>query len=159
MFGPFTKVIKLNAANLLIWLFFTSLLVIFASNYLTIILSENNGCCGIYDCAKPLIEASVGRALFSKMDGNWAAIFSLSCFTIILAAVLMNMVVAKMNSTYTEVSKQGTLYYYKDLFDLRYIYKLDPKYGYLGALEHPFVILLIPTLFIVKGFECKKKRE
>ena len=38
----------------------------------------------------------------------------------ILAAVLMNMVIAKMNSTYKEVIRKGTLEYYKELFNLRY---------------------------------------
>ena len=159
MFGPFTKVIKLNAANLMVWLLFTSLLVLLSSNYLTILLSEESGCVGVFECAKPLMEGAVGRALFDKMAGNWAAILSYSCFTIVLAAVLMNMVVAQMNSTYTKVSKQSTLHYYKDLFDLRYIYKLDPKYGYLAALEHPFVIFLLPSLCVVKCIERRSRRE
>lgn len=52
----------------------------------------------------------------------------------LLAAVLMNMVIAKMNSTYQEVRRNGTLQYYKELFDLRYQFKLDSEYGYLVAL-------------------------
>ena len=44
------------------------------------------------------------------------------------------MVIAKMNSTYQEVRRNGTLQYYKELFDLRYQFKLDSEYGYLVAL-------------------------
>lgn len=39
----------------------------------------------------------------------------------ILAAVLMNMVIGKMNSTYKEVIRKGSLEYYKELFNLRYL--------------------------------------
>ena len=68
------------------------------------------------------------------MSNNWAANLSFAAFTIILAAVLVNMVIAKINSTYSEISKKGTLFYYKDLFDLRFLYKLDSKYGFLSAV-------------------------
>ena len=76
----------------------------------------------------------------------------------ILAAVLTNMVIAKMNSTYQEVRRKGTLLYYKELFDLRYLYKLDNRYGYLVALEHPFSLLLLPTLCILKCLERRRKK-
>ena len=46
----------------------------------------------------------------------------------------VNMVNAKINNIYTEVVRKGTLYYYKELLDLRYVYKLDPHYGYLSSL-------------------------
>ena len=76
----------------------------------------------------------------------------------ILAAVLMNMVIAKMNSTYQEVRRKGTLLYYKELFDLRYLYKLDNRYGYLVALEHPFSLFLLPTLCILKCLERRRNK-
>ena len=68
------------------------------------------------------------------MDNNWGGNLSLASFAIILGAVLVNMVIAKINHTYTEVVRRGTLFYYKELFDLRYLYKLDEKYGYLSSL-------------------------
>ena len=94
IFGPFTKMIKLIARSLLLWVLFTSLLIVLASNYLTILLQENNGCSGIYSCAKTLIEGGVGRIVYDKMDSNWMAQISLSYISIILAAVLVNIVVA-----------------------------------------------------------------
>lgn len=92
------------------------------------------------------------------MDENWVAILILGFFSLILAAVLVNMVVAKMNNTYTEVVRKGTLYYYKDIFDLRYLYKIDNEYRYLASLEHPFSVLLLPTLCCVKCLEWRKKK-
>ena len=74
----------------------------------------------------------VGRVVFTKMASNWAANLSLGAFSIILGAVLVNMVVAKINHIYSEVVRKGTLYYYKELFGLRY--KLDQRYVYLSAL-------------------------
>lgn len=76
----------------------------------------------------------------------------------ILAAVLTNMVIAKMNSTYLDVQRRGMLQYYKDLFDLRYLFKLDPEYGYLVSLEHPFSPILLPTLCIVKCLERRRRK-
>ena len=52
----------------------------------------------------------------------------------ILAAVLVNMVIAKINNIYTEIVRKGTLFYYKELLDLCFVYKLDPRYGYLSSL-------------------------
>ena len=71
----------------------------------------------------------------------------------------MNTVIAKINASYQDVSRKGTLYYYKDLFDLRYLYKLDPEYGYLVGGEHPFSLLLLPTLCCLKYFVRKKLRR
>ena len=93
------------------------------------------------------------------MDGNWAANLALACFAVILAAILVNMVIAKINHTYAEVVRKGTLFYYKELFDLRYLYKRDPRYGYLASLEHPLSIVLLPTLCVVKCLERRKKKR
>lgn len=60
----------------------------------------------------------------------------------------MNMVIAKINTSYKEVSRRGTLYYYKDIFDLRYLYKLDPKYGFLISVDQYFSFLLIPFICV-----------
>ena len=70
----------------------------------------------------------------------------------------MNMVIAKINTNYKEVTRKGTLYYYKDIFDQGYLYSLDPKYGFLVALEHPLSAFLAPTLCIVKCLERRRKR-
>ena len=76
----------------------------------------------------------VGRVVFGELDGNWSAIVSVCGLSVILGGVLVNMVVAKINHIYSEVVRKGTLYYYKELFDLRYTYKLDSRYGYLASL-------------------------
>ena len=158
LFGPFTKLIKLNAFALSHWLFFTLLILLIGSNFFSILLSENSSCSGLYSCMRGLIEATVGKTDFEKNDGNWSANIALMAVAYILAALLTNMVVAKMNSTYLEVQRKGTLQYYKELFDLRYLYKLDPEYGYLVALEHPFSLFILPTLCIVKCLERRRKR-
>lgn len=108
---------------------------------------------------KVLIEAGVGAARFHHLGGSWPAYISLMALAVILAAILMNMVIAKINSNYQEVSRRGTLHYYRELFELRYLYKLDPKYGYLVTLEHPFSLAILPTLCILKCFERKRKIE
>lgn len=159
IFGPFTKMIKLNASSLVLWVLFTSILLLVSSNYLSILLSDNPGCYGLYECSKPLIEAAVGAVRFEKMGDKWSANFSFGAFTVVLAAVLVNMVIAKINNTYSEISKKGTLFYYKDLFDLRYQYKLDSKYGFLSALEHPFSLFLLPSLCVVKCLERRRKKR
>ena len=69
--------------------------------------------------------------------------------TLILGAVFVNMVIAKINSSYNEVSRKGKLYYYKDIFDLRYHYKLDPKYGFLMTLDQYFSFLLLPFICVI----------
>lgn len=91
--------IKLNAANLAVWLFFTTLLLLIAANYLTTLLEDETT--SISDCLKLLIEASVGRVYFNPLKGMWSAHFSYMAFVLILFAVLMSMLIAKMNNTYT----------------------------------------------------------
>ena len=97
----------------------------------------------------------IGRARFNLLANNWAANFSFATFAILLAVVLVHIVVAKINANYTRIRRKGTLFYYKDLFELRYLYKLDPLYGYLIALEHPFNFFLLPTLCCVIYLERK----
>ena len=74
-----------------------------------------------------------------------------------MAVVLTNIAVGKMNSTYKEIRRQGTLQYYRELFDLRYLYKLDPEYGFLVAVEHPFSLFLSPSLCILKCLQRRRK--
>ena len=65
----------------------------------------------------------VGRVLFRSDDPfSW---FSLSLISLISGTILMNMVIAKINTTYQEVTRKATLHYYKDLFDQRYLFSLD----------------------------------
>ena len=71
----------------------------------------------------------------------------------------MNMVIAKINGTFQEVVREGTLHYYRDLFDQRYLFTFDSKYGYLVALEHPLSAYLLPTLCYLKCLERRKKRR
>ena len=158
LFGPFTKLIKLFAKNLLVWLIFTVLLIFTGGLYFSTLLSQSTtGCSGTYSCVKILIEASVGRVLFRSSDP--VSHLSLMVFTLVSGAILMNMVIAKINSTYQEVTRKGTLHYYKDLFDQRYLFSLDSQYGYLVALEHPLSAFLVPTLCYVKCLERRRKRR
>ena len=64
IFGPFTKMIKLIASSLALWVVFTSILLLVYSNYLSILLSEDSGDHGVYKCTKSLIEAAVGVVRF-----------------------------------------------------------------------------------------------
>ena len=98
----------------------------------------------------------MGKVVFKSDEPfSW---FSLALLSLISGAILMNMVIAKINTTYKEVTRKGTLHYYKDLFDQRYLFSLDSQYGYLVALEHPLSVVLFPTLCIVKCLERRKKR-
>ena len=81
-----------------------------------------------------LIEATVGHVKFDQMDDNWPAKLSLALFSYMLGVVVMNMVIARINSIYKTVLRKGTLFYYKELFDLRYVFCLDPQYGFLSSL-------------------------
>ena len=64
LFGPFTKLIKLNALALSQWLLFMLLILFIGSNFFSILLSENSACTGLYSCVQGLIEASVGNTNF-----------------------------------------------------------------------------------------------
>ena len=134
IFGPFIKLIYLSLSNIVIWSLFTAALIFVMANFLIILLQENQGCATLRSCGYVLFESMVGRVTFTKMGSNWSANFALGAFSVILAAVLVNMVIAKINNIYTEVVRKGTLYYYKELLDLRFVYKLDPRYGYLSSL-------------------------
>ena len=160
VFGPFTKLIKINAVSLLPWLLVTVILLLFSSSSLYVLLSEQPASCSsLYSCMKVLIEGAVGAVRFQHLGSEWAGFFFFGSVTLILAAVLMNMVIAKINSSYKEVSRKGTLHYYKDLLDLRYLYKLDFNYGYLVALEHPFSILLLSSLCFLRSVERRSRRQ
>ena len=158
-FGPFTKILTHSFLSIIVWGFMTCFFILLMNNYLYILLSGSGGCEGLFSCRFPLIEAMVGKVLFSEMEGNWAANLSFIVMAYLLGIVLLNMVVAKINTIYTEVVRRGTLFYYKDLFDLRYLYRLDSQYGFLASVEHPFSIFLLPTLCIVKCLERRRKQE
>ena len=133
LFGPFTKLIKLNAKSLSVWLVGTSLIILTVSlSFSTLLSQRESGCSGTYSTLKILIEATVGRVVFQS--NHPAAHLCLGAFTLLSGGILMNMVIAKINTNYKEVTRKGTLHYYKDLFDQRYLYSLDPQYGFLVAL-------------------------
>ena len=157
-FGPFTMLLKLSSLSLVIWIVLTFVIILVMGNFLSILLHQNSACSGVFSCSGVVFEGGIGRVVFSYLGGNWVAHLSLAGFVTVLGIVIMNMVIARINSAYTEISRRGTLYYYKDLFDLRYNYKLDSKYGYLAALEHPFSVLLLPTLCCVRRLENKRRR-
>ncbi len=144
-FGPFTKMVKLLAASLAVWLLFTAALLLLSANYLTLLLSEEGDLSAdLYSSFKVLFAGMVGKVSFVSFNGVWAAHLSYMAFVLVLSAVLVGMVIAKINSIYTSVVRQGTLHYYKDLFDLRYLFRLHPRYGFLAALDHPFSLVLLP---------------
>ena len=128
LFGPFTKLIKFNAVNLVVWLIFMMIFLVVGSFYFMVLTDPegDDGCQGLYGCMLVLIEAAVGKVAFRKMGSSWAGYLSLAAASIVLATVLVNMVIAKMNATYTDVVRKGTLHYYKELFNLRYAYQLHP---------------------------------
>lgn len=87
-FGPFTKLIKLNAVALSQWILFTLLILLVGSNFFSILLTENDACSGLYSCVRGLIEATVGKTDFEKTDNNWSANIALMAVAYVLAAVL-----------------------------------------------------------------------
>ena len=105
---------------------------------------------------KVLIEGSVGAVRFDHLGSEWTGFLLFGAITLILAAVLTNVIIAKINASYSEVSLKGTLYYYKDLFELRYLYKMDDKYGFLIAAEHPFSLLVYPSLCCMLCLERRR---
>ena len=46
-----------------------------------------------------------------------------------------------MTNTYNEIVEKGELYYQKEIFDLRYQYHSERRYGALAAFEFPLVVL------------------
>ena len=117
VFGPFTKLIKLNALSLLPWLLLSALVFLFASSSLFTLLSEQPEACGsLYACFKVLLEGGVGAVRFSHLGHEWSGFLFFGSVTLVIAAVLMNIVIAKINASYKEVSSRGTLHYYKELF-------------------------------------------
>ena len=56
VFGPFTKLIKLNLINLMPWLLTTTLiLLILAASLHTLLAEDQNSCSTIYSCLKVMI--------------------------------------------------------------------------------------------------------
>ena len=112
---------------------------------------------------KVLIEGAVGAVRFTSLVGGDSQLQTgsllLGGFSLVGAAVLMNMEIAKINSSYNQVSRRGKLFYYKELFDLRYLYKLDPEFGFLMSMEHPFSLSLLPSLCCLKCLQRRTKRE
>ena len=101
VFGPFTKLIKINAVSLLPWVLLTSLILLFSGSSLYVLLSEtNNSCSSLYSCIKVLIEGGAGAVRFDKIGSEWAGVLFFGTSTLITAAVLMNMVIAKINASY-----------------------------------------------------------
>ena len=117
LFGPFVKLVELSFASLILWTLFTVLFILLMSIYLSVLLSEDQGCDGLKQCGIHLLEAMIGKVRFQLLANNWAANISYGGFSIILGAVLVNMVVAKINANYTSIVKRGSLFYYKELFN------------------------------------------
>ena len=108
VFGPFTKLIKINALSLMPWVFLTALLLLFSSTSLYVLLSEQpHSCSSVYSCMKVLIEAGVGAVRFGNLGSEWVGFLFFGGITLVVAAVLMNMVIAKINSSYKDVSRSG----------------------------------------------------
>ena len=74
-------------------------------------------------------------------------------FIIILMVLFFSMLIAMMTTTFNNVAMQGDLHYFKEIFDLRYSYKLDRKYGILASLEYPFSVLLV--FYLVPMLICE----
>ena len=108
---------------------------------------------------KGLIEGAVGAVRFTRLGNSSTGQLVFGTMTLVGAAVLMNMVIAKINSSYKEVTRKGKLFYYKELFDLRYLYKLDSRYEFLMAMEHPCSLYLLPALCCLKCLERKRKKS
>ena len=159
--GPFIKIFKMNAQNLLIWLILFILVLLSATNLLLIISAEkphlNDSCTEYYECFKILLEGSVGEVNFSGFD-TWDGYLLYMSFIIILMVLFFSMLIAMMTTTFNTVAEQGDLHYFKEIFDLRYSYKIDSKYGILGSLEYPFSVLLILYLIPMTICEALDKR-
>ena len=54
-FGPFNKIVKLNAKALSYWFLFMLLFLLIGSNFFSILLQENTACNGLYSCVRGLI--------------------------------------------------------------------------------------------------------
>ena len=135
--GPFIKIFKMNAKQLLIWLILFIIVLLSATNLLLIISSEKpyltESCSEYYECFKILLEGSVGEVNFNGFD-SWEAYLLYMSFIIIFMVLLFSMLIAMMTNTFNTVAEQGDLHYFKEIFDLRYSYKVDRKYGILGSL-------------------------
>ena len=95
VFGPFTKLIKLNAFSLMPWLFVTTILLLILGDSLYMLLSESpNTCSSLYSCTQVLIQASVGAVRFEHLGSSWTGFLYLGCASYLFTGVLMNMVIA-----------------------------------------------------------------
>ena len=150
-YGPFTKVIKITLAVIFPWIL-GAMLLLFLTGYVlfTLMSEEIHACHSSYSCFLAVGEASIGNVFFRKVARTFTGSLTLAGGSIVLGVVVINMCIAKVTSIYQFVSTRGTLYYYKDLIDLRYLYKTDSKYGFLVALEHPFSLFFLPFIYIIR---------
>lgn len=76
--------------------------------------------------------------------------------------LFLSMLIAQMTNTYNSIVRRGQLFYYKDIFDMRYYYNLDERYGALIALDFPFSVLMVfylVPLLILESTEIARVRR
>ena len=164
LFGPFIKVIKINALRLVKWIIVYVCSMLAATNFLLIILSQkslnsDSGCGAYIDCFKLLLEGSVGEVNFNDMLTFKTAELFYAIFVIIFMVLFLSMLIAMMTNTFNEVVRTGELHYYKEIFDLRYLFQLDRKYSSLVSLEYPFSVIFVFYLIFLQIYEMREKRN
>lgn len=84
----------------------------------------------------------MGEVNFDAMQNLFSAQLFYSVFVIIFMVLFLSMLIAQMTNTYNSIVRRGQLFYYKDIFDFRYYYNLDDRYGALIALDFPLSALM-----------------
>ena len=68
VFGPFTKLIKINAVSLILWVLVTSGFILLSGSCLYILLAEQpETCSSVFSCMKVVIEGGVGAVRFTHL--------------------------------------------------------------------------------------------
>lgn len=68
IFGPFTRLIKINAVSLIPWVIVTGMLILLSGSSLHILLAEQSlTCSSVYSCLKVVIEGGVGAVRFNHL--------------------------------------------------------------------------------------------
>ncbi len=162
-FGPFIKIISMNCWHLLSWLFSFIITILVSTQFLITLLSQKltseDGCANFKQCLFLLVEGSLGEVNFSAMAQDVAAEFSYSALVIIFMVLFMSVLIAQMTNTYKNIVKRGVLFYEKEIFDLRYYYYLDDRFGALVVLDFPVSVplsLLVIPFFILSKLKKSK---
>ena len=76
---------------------------------------------------------------------------------ILFMVIFLSILIAQMSHNYNDVNQNSELFYFKGIFDLRYFYNIDDRFGILVMFDFPLSILNALFLIPIIVFELKER--